>query len=217
MRLHFGRPSLPILILFAVIIGIGFYYFDNANPETGSSVETVIPLIAVNTTAVPEQATPVVTATIATNFTASNRQEIPQDTSIFIPVAGIFSDVIQAYLDGGNWDIRNLRSNAGHLEGTSWVTQPGNVVISGHVELSSGLPGIFSELDNIEIGDVVRIQSQGVEYTYIVTETYNTIPTDLQPLMPTQDDRLTLITCNSYDIVSNAYRERLIVVAERVS
>lgn len=217
MRLRFGRPSLPLLILFSVIIGISFYYFDNADTESSVSIETAAPVVAIDVTPDPEQSAPIVEDSVATNFIESSRQEVPSDTSIFIPTAGIWSDVIQAYLDGGNWDIRNLRSNAGHLEGTSWVTQPGNVVISGHVELSSGLPGIFSELDNIEIGDVVRIQSGGVEYTYVVTESYNTVPTDLQPLMPTQNDRLTLITCNSYDIVSNAYRERLIVVAERVS
>src|SRR5690606_18548739 len=145
------------------------------------------------------------------------RQEIPEDTSIFIPTAGIWSDVIQAYLNSGNWDISNLRSNAGHLEGTAWVTQPGNVVISGHVELSNGLPGIFSELDNIEVGDVIRVRSEDIGYTYVVRETYSTGRSDLHPLMPTLDDRLTLITCSSYDIVTNGYRERLIVVAERVS
>lgn len=217
MRLRFGRPSLPLLILFAIVIGIVFYYIDNSGTESSAPQAVTAPVSPVSVTSVPEEVTPVATATIATRFTASNRPEVPEDTSIFIPTAGIWSDVIQTYLDGGNWDIRNLRSNAGHLEGTAWVTQPGNVVISGHVELSSGLPGIFAELENIEIGDVVRIRSEGIEYTYVVIETYNTVPSDLQPLMPTVDDRLTLITCNSYDIVSNAYRERLIVVAERVS
>lgn len=59
--------------------------------------------------------------------------------------------------------------------------------------------------------------SEGVDYFYTVTETYYTVPTDLTPLRQTVDDRLTLITCNSYDIVTNAYRERLIIVAERVT
>lgn len=217
MRLRFSRPSLPIMIILAALVGVIFYYFDNMPPQSDTDIVETPAIVAANATSLPVQSTPIANPTSATRFIESRRQEIPEDTAIFIPTAGIWSDVIQAYLDGGNWDIRNLRSNAGHLEGTPWVNQPGNVVISGHVELSSGLPGIFSNLEVIEIGQVITIISEGVEHRYIVTETYNTVPSDLAPLMPTQDDRLTLITCNSYDLVTNAYRERLIVVAERVS
>lgn len=217
MRLRFGSLSLPMLIFCAVIIGIIFYYFDNSS-NSSVPLETPVPIVAVQTT---PQSTPqpVIdsTPTVGTRYSTSNRQEIPEDTKIFIPTANIWSDVIQAYLAGGNWDITNLRSNAGHLEGTAWVSQPGNTVISGHVELSNGLPGIFSRLTEIQLGDTIQVFSEGVEYTYTVTESYYTVPTDLQPLMPTTTDRLTLITCNSYDIVTNAYQERLIIVAERVS
>ena len=217
MRLRFKRPPLPIMMIFAAIIGAVFYYFDNIPPATDVNIVAPTAIVALEATSPPAQDTPIANPTMETRFTESRRQELPQDTAIFIPTAGIWSDVIQAYLDDGNWDIQNLRSNAGHLEGTPWVNQPGNVVISGHVELSSGLPGIFSNLEVIELGQVIMVMSEGVEHRYIVTETYNTVPNDLTPLMPTQNDRLTLITCNSYDLVSNAYRERLIVVAERVS
>ncbi|MEO1647079.1 MAG: sortase, partial [Chloroflexota bacterium] len=118
--------------------------------------------------------------------------------------------------NGSSWDITDLRSNAGHLEGTPWVSEPGNVVISGHVERSNGLPGVFAALQDIEVGDEIQVVSEGITHYYVVTETYMTSPSNLQPIMPTSVDRLTLITCDSYDIVTNAYRERLIVVAERV-
>ncbi|MGB7341953.1 MAG: sortase [Phototrophicaceae bacterium] len=217
MRLRFGRLSLPMLIFCAVIVGVIFYYFDNSS-DTAVIDETPVSLAAAQTTQEAiSQPIMASTPTVATRYTTSNRQDIPEDTKIFIPTANIWSDVIQAYLAGGNWDITNLRSNAGHLEGTAWVNQPGNTVISGHVELSSGLPGIFSRLTDLQIGDTIQIFSEGIEYTYTVTESYYTIPTDLEPLMPTINDRLTLITCNSYDIVTNAYQERLIIVAERVS
>ncbi|MGJ3237466.1 MAG: sortase [Anaerolineae bacterium] len=217
MRLRFRKPSLPVLILLGIIIGIIFYILDNPAPAGQPLTEATIAVTAM-TTISNQQATPAVVPTATHSLSNnSNRPSIPPDTSIFIPTAGIWSDVIQAYLSSGNWDISNLRSNAGHLEGTAWVNQPGNVVISGHVELSSGLPGIFAELDNIQVGDVVRIRSEEVEYTYVVTEIYLTMPDDLQPLMPTPTDRLTLITCDSYDLISNSYRERLIVIAERVS
>lgn len=217
MRLRFSRPSLPIMIIFAALVGVVFYYFDNADSQSEVVVTESPAVVMVNATAIPVRAEPVALPTSSTRFTEARRQEIPEDTAIFIPTAGIWSDVIQAYLDNGNWDIRDLRSNAGHLEGTAWVDQPGNVVISGHIELSNGLPGIFSNLDAIQLGQEIRIISEGVEHVYVVTDMYNTLPNDLTPLYPTDDDRLTLITCNSYDLVTNAYRERLIVVAERVS
>jgi len=217
MRLRFGKPSLPLLIFFAVVVAVVFYYLDNRKPEsTTPIIETPVAIATENISVVNVQPTPFATPTRTTRFTTSTRQEIPEDTSIFIPTAGVWSNVIQAYLDNGNWDISNLRSNAGHLEGTAWVDQPGNTVISGHVELANGRSGVFGSLEDIVVGDVITVISEGVEYNYVVIETYHTVPTDLTPLRPTLDSRLTLITCNSYDIVTNAYRERLIVVAERV-
>lgn len=213
MRLRFGRPSLPLLIFFAALFGIAFYIYDNWNDIP---VAAALPTAAA--TLVPSvTATPMPSPTAPPRTSIPGRQEIPQDTTLFIPTAGIFSYVVQAYLDGTSWDISQLRSNAGHLEGTPWVDQPGNVVISGHVELSTGQPGIFASLIDLEIGDVVTVRSNEIDYIYVISEIYNTQPDDLQPLMPTTTDRLTLITCNSYDFLSNTYQERVIVVAERVS
>ena len=213
MRLRFGRPSLPLLMFFAALFGIAFYVYDNwdrgaSAAAVPTSVVTLSP--SVTATPVPSPTPPPVTS-------IPGRQEIPEDTTLFIPTAGIFSYVVQAYLDGTSWDVSQLRSNAGHLEGTPWVNQPGNVVISGHVELSTGQPGIFADLIDVQIGETVIVHSVGTDYVYVISDIYNTRPDDLQPLMPTTTDRLTLITCNSYDFLSNTYQERVIVVADRVS
>jgi LPXTG-site transpeptidase (sortase) family protein len=212
MRLRFGRPSLPLLIFFAALFGIAFYIYDNWDDTPVSAALPVAPTLAPSITA-----TPMPSPTSPPRTRIPGRQEIPEDTTLFIPRAEIFSHVVQAYLDGTSWDISQLRSNAGHLEGTPWVDQPGNVVISGHVELSTGQPGVFALLLDLEIGDVVTVHSKEIDYVYVVSEVYTTQPNDLQPLMPTTNDRLTLITCNSYDFLSNTYQERIIVVAERVS
>lgn len=220
MRLRFPKPSLPLLIFYGIVIGVLFYYFDNRNPQSAPD-DTIVSATQVVEPTRDIVAQPTLEATVApqatSQFTVNTRQDIPEDTSIFIPAVGIYSDVIQAYLDGSSWDVSQLRSNAGHLEGTPWVSQPGNVVISGHVELSTGALGIFGALSNIELGDVIEVTSEGVLYRYIVTDIYSTEPTNLEAIYPTTTDRLTLITCESYDILTNAYNERLIVVAERVS
>lgn len=218
MRLRFGKPSLPIMMVFAAILGALFYFYDNKQQNNVEPVSVAISQVATPVpTIVAEEPTQVATAMPSTQFTQSRRQEIPEDISLLAPSASIFSEVIQAYLDGASWDVSQLRSRVGHLEGTPWVTEPGNVVLSGHVELSDGSPGVFGWLENFEVGDIVTVESEGQSFFYIVTEIYTTTPSDLTPIMPTPEDRLTLITCGAYDLISNEYSERLIVVAERVN
>lgn len=218
MRLRFGRPSMFVLILFAAMIGVIFYIADNwNNPRPAprpTAVSTELAVIAPTAIAV-QTALPDLTQALNPGRIIT-RQEIPSDASIYIPRALVVSNVIQAYLDGSSWDISQLRSNVGHLEGTAWVDEPGNVVLSGHVELSDGRPGIFADLQLVQTGDVIQVFSDNVFHKYMVTKVYTTAPTDLEPLMPTTEDRLTLITCDSYDFLSNAYLERVIVVAERM-
>lgn len=218
MRLRFGRPSMLFLVFFAAMLGIGFYFADNRGNQ--ASV-TSTPFLSTELAAIEPTAIAVQTALPALTQSLNperiiTRQEIPNDASIYIPRALVVSNVIQAYLDGSSWDISQLRSNVGHLEGTAWVDQPGNVVLSGHVELSDGRPGIFADLQLVQVGDVIQVFSSDVFHKYMVTQVYTTLPNDLEPLMPTAEDRLTLITCNSYDFLSNAYLERVIVVAERM-
>lgn len=222
MRLRFGSPSLSVLIFFAIIAGIVFYVWDNQpDPATNQPIG-VLTEVAVQPTTPPTPT--IVRNTVAPRPTAVPTQSIfneaafsdvvPDDTTIFIPRAGIYSRVIQAYLDGGSWDVSKLGRNVGHLEGTAWLNEPGNVVLSGHVEMADGRGGVFVDLADLNVGEVIQMQSGGEQYIYIVTEIYLTDPNDLQPIMPTTQRRLTLITCNDYDFFTNTYLERRIVIAE---
>lgn len=219
MRLRFGRPSLPLLMFFAALIGVVFYLVQSRSNRTPANQQVASPteIAVIEPTNIPVQATtfPSLTQSLDPGGLIT-RQEIPAEAHIYIPTAGVVSNIIQAYLDGSSWDISQLRSNVGHLEGTAWVDQPGNVVLSGHVELSNGTPGIFADLQLVSVNDIVRVQSDDVWHLYMVTEVYMTTPDNLEPLMPTADDRLTLITCDSWDFLTNAYLERVIVVAERI-
>ena len=211
MRLQFGRPSLLILIFFAVVAAVLFYIVDNRSEPILESTPVAIQRVA-EATQTPAPGTVLEDSSGEVRIVQS--AGIPLDTTIFIPRAGIISNVIEAYLNGESWDISQLRTNVGHLEGTSWLDQPGNVVLSGHVEMSDGRPGVFANLIELNLDDLIVITSNGQELRYVVTEKYMTTPTDLTPLLPTTTERLTLITCNSYDFLSNSYLERIIVVAE---
>ena len=146
--------------------------------------------------------------------TRANLPEIPVDTEIFIPTAGVNSRVVQAYLSGNSWDVSQIRANVGHLQGTSWLGQNGNIVLSGHVERADGSAGVFANLDLVEVDDPIQLMVNGERRVYIVTEIRTTTPEDLSPIMPTRSEQLTLITCGAYDFFQDAYLERLIIVAE---
>jgi len=243
MRLRFHRPSLLLLTLFAAIAGIMFVVIDNmkqeparqivqaADSHSTTTVGTEEPTLA---TPVPDIVQPDVgqiagntahtdNAELVSNTNPSQSKpgtdvpEIPDGTTIFIPRAGIFSNIIEAFLTDNNWDVSQLRSRVGHLEGTSWLDTPGNVVLSGHVELADGSPGVFANLNELLPDDLIEIRTGSEVRRYIVREIRTTTPDDLQPLMPTNHEQLTLITCGSYDFVQDSYLERVIVVADRIS
>jgi LPXTG-site transpeptidase (sortase) family protein len=142
--------------------------------------------------------------------------DIPADATLFIPSAGVYATIIQVYLDGVSWDIRNLGKNAGHLQGTALPGEDGNFVLSAHVEMSDGSKGPFAALKTVQAGDIIEVTMDGQTWRYAVTDSHITTPDDLTPILPAGDDRLTLITCGNYDFFSNSYPDRLVVVAARI-
>ena len=211
-----------VLIVFGVIAGAGFLLFDSltgkddtpeaslpdvSNNITAEPTETIDANVAINIPTVP----PPTAAPVASNYHAIT------DAQLIIPAIAINTPVINVYLNGTSWDITNLGANAGHLQGTTWVGGvPGNIVLSGHVELSDGRLGVFANIQNLQIGDRIILREGDAEIRYAVVDIYNTEPSNLDPVRPTLEERLTLITCDTYDFFRDTYLERTIVVAERI-
>lgn len=95
--------------------------------------------------------------------------------------------------------------------------QQENVVLSGHHNIEGK---VFRYLVDLEPGDTVTLYAGKDTYEYTVTEKYilkeEGMPLDVrqknaQWIMPTGDDRLTLVTCWPYDWPGNSHR--VIVVA----
>ncbi len=217
-----SRQTSPRTIIFLVVLGVlggvGFFLYDNLRPET-EFTDVTTPSVALS----PPTETPV---TVPTALAAAPTQASPprvfnqpgpsEETTIFIPSAGVFAPVIETFLSGDSWDISQLGVNAGHLQGTSWVDQVGNVVVSGHVEMSDGRKGVFADLPDVTVGETIVITDDGQEHMYTVIETKYVEPSDLTVLYPTNTNQLTLITCSDYNFFSNIYERRFVVVAEKV-
>ncbi len=92
--------------------------------------------------------------------------------------------------------------------------QPGNTVMNGHSNVNGA---VFRNLKYVEIGDEITVFSGKQDYHYIVTQKFSVKEKDVslearienaQLIAPTQDERLTLITC-----ANPGASHRLIVIA----
>ena len=106
-----------------------------------------------------------------------------------------------------------LQQAVGHLEGTSLPVGGASThaVLSGH----RGLPSakLFTDLDQMEVGDQFYIKVLGETLAYEVHEVETVLPTETESLaIQAGEDLVTLITCTPYGINSH----RLLVHAHRI-
>lgn len=201
-----AASSILTFVVLGVIFGVGFLLYQQwRNPAPASSVPTESPT-----------ALPTLTPSPAPVASLPSPTPRPQ-ASLFLPTAGVTAPVIEVYLDGQSWDVKYLGQNAGHLQGTAWFGQPGNIVLAGHVEMPDGRAGIFAGMDKLAVGDPVILSLNNQQQRYSIASINRVQPDDLSVLYPTEKDRLTLITCDAYDFLQDTYQDRVVVVAERVA
>jgi sortase A len=99
-----------------------------------------------------------------------------------------------------------LREGPGHYPGTPLPGQMGNVAIAGH---RTTYASPFYNLNELQSGDLITIQTVQGTFRYVVTENMVVSPSDSAVLDDTPDAELTLTTCNP----RYSATERLIVVA----
>ena len=127
--------------------------------------------------------------------------------SIEIPRLKIRAAVVQTVWEPPSFVV-------GQLKGTANLSE-GNTVLIGHL---NGVAGdVFSRLSELEPGDEVIAVSRGLEYRYIVIETMELPGDDSVPIQPTDEPRLTMMTCSGeWDPIGHDYSHRIWVVAEPV-
>lgn len=121
-----------------------------------------------------------------------------------IPVMVLDSPVHEVEVNMGTWEVSAL--DVGHHEGTGNPGDKGNVVLAAHRDINSAL---FRELDRLKPGDAVYVSNNLREYRYIVQESFVVGPNHTEVMAPTDDSRVTLITCTPIGLAT----QRLIVTA----
>ena len=104
-----------------------------------------------------------------------------------------------------------LSDSLGHQTGTAYAGEEGNCVIAGHRNYTYGK--FFNRLDEVEVGDLIFVDSATQTYTYAVSEIKVVAPDDVEVLESIEGkETLTLYTCTPIYIAT----QRLVIIAERI-
>jgi sortase A len=106
-------------------------------------------------------------------------------------------------------DDRTLRRGLGHLPGTAFPGEPGNVVIAGHRD------SFFGYLEDLRSGDRVRVITPDGTFEYTVESKTVIRPEQTEVLDATRVPTLTLITCYPFHYLGPA-PQRYVVRARQV-
>ncbi|MEP6774824.1 MAG: sortase [Chloroflexota bacterium] len=209
-----GTSSAPAQVVrgASAPLATGTHVAEVAPPLTGAGpevtptriAEVAPPLTGAGTGRPAGTQVPAAMETQAPTATPTVDPQLLLPTRLRIPVMFLDSDVHEVTVNLGQWEVSPM--DIGHHEGSGDPGRTGNVVLAGHRDINSAL---FRELDRLQPGDEVFVSNGLGEYRYVVQESFEVSPDDTNVMAPTNDKRVTLITCTPVGIDTR----RLIVVA----
>jgi sortase A len=126
-------------------------------------------------------------------YQASLHVNVPQPLGVLdIPSLQLQVPVLE-----GTDDL-TLDRGVGHITGTAWLSDGGNIGIAGHRD------GFFRALKDIHVGDTIDLHSQQGSAHYLVDEIQIVSPDDVSVLEPRAKSSLTLVTCYPFYFVGSA-------------
>ncbi len=231
-----GEPRVPLSI---VLISVGLIIMGTAvamwlfRPQGGQALPQLLQAAAVPTPAPTEETVillPETTEELPEHFVSAEEYESSgisgEPQRIVIPAIALDAPVSSIGLapleiDGETyyqWQVPN-EYRAGWHNTSARLGEIGNTVLNGHHNINGE---VFRDLIDLEEGDEITIFDDDTPYTYAVSE-IELLPERDQPLevrqenaqwiLPTEDERLTIITC--YPYTDNTHR--LVVVAEPIA
>lgn len=134
------------------------------------------------------------------------RPPVTDDTPLRLNVPAL--NVDQTIVQGVDWNA--LQQGVGMLPNGATPRSDGeNVVLAAHNDIYSE---IFRNLDQLEPGDQLQIQTRAGVYTYVVRETQIVEPDDVHVMDSQGQPMVTLISCYPYRVNT----QRIVVIADRV-
>jgi LPXTG-site transpeptidase (sortase) family protein len=136
---------------------------------------------------------------------------------IEIPDLGVRLPMLDVPISKDGWDLTWLSNQAGYLAGTTRPGDVGTMGVTAHVSLADGNPGPFQNLRKLFWGNKVIMYAHGYRYTYEVRENRLVLPRDMSVLRQDGYAWMTLITCEGYSSLLDAYTYRVAVRAVLLS
>ena len=118
----------------------------------------------------------------------NKRSTVP--TNIIISGVDINLPIEESHIVGGVWEISE--TGASFLSSSARPGEMGNIVIYGHNKKK-----LFGNLINKNlIGQLIQIRSEdGTFYEYKISNVKTVSPTNIEDVLPTETETLTLYTC----------------------
>jgi sortase A len=116
---------------------------------------------------------------------------------------------VSAVIKAGT-DARTLQLAVGHIPGTAFPGEGGNMGLAGHRDT------FFRRLRDIRPDDTIRVTTPSGTFNYVVERTDVVEPKDVWVLEPTPEPALTLVTCYPFTYVGSA-PQRFIVRAQLIA
>lgn len=206
-RVLLGVEFLAVFSLIAVMAsGLSVLRSLNRNVAMALQQPTLEPTPFIREVVLPEGHTPPngpggarpneaeIPANLRPIFFAAQNLPIPtsapqQAIRIQIPAIKVDAPVVQ----GDSWE--QLKKGVAQHAGTPNPGETGNIVLSGHNDVFGE---VFRDLDRLVPGDQVILLTNQRRYVYVISGTQLVEPTAVEVMAPTNDMRVTLISCHPY-------------------
>jgi LPXTG-site transpeptidase (sortase) family protein len=203
------------IVLFVAGIA-GYFYVQYRIYQSEKSLETsAVPTSVVTSTGGLSTPTSVIVQSMPSQTASLTPTTIPLPKPVVVPSPPTRIVISRISVDapvtpvgvGSNGVMEAPGSGAGWYIYSGYPGRPGNVVVTGHVDIEGQL---FRNLDRLEPGDEVIIYNMVGEYRYVIDGKKIVLPTESSVLNQTLDSTLTLITCTPFGIDTH----RLIVTGK---
>ncbi len=165
-------------------------------PDTGYSLRSPQPLAAASKSDII--------------FTGNSLQIPAIGLGMETPIPIVHVSYIGDSFENG-WDLTMVGGYVGELEGGAYIPYAGNSVLTGHYYSQ----GVFVNLTGLHLEDEIYVYAtDGMKYIYKVNNSFYTKPNDVYQLFqPNGEKSLTLVTCDSYNLITDEYDNRYVVMA----
>lgn len=144
------------------------------------------------------------TAPVKSNFIKKHLPEKGERLGkLYIPKLKIAIPIFHGTTSG------ELQKGVGHVIGTAFPGESNNSVLTGHRDT------VFRQLGNVTEGDILKVESGTLIYTYKVRKVRVVGEDDLTVIVPKRKATLTISTCYPFTYIGPA-KQRYVLVADLI-